>query len=119
MTKENALNTWLPLVEMAIVDADIPEAKEALEIAIQNLERNVWTPVSKKLPDKDGDYLVTFSSGRVDICPFAKDLYAVDDYDFADRKNQSGWYDYDRDYGYYLVDNIVAWMPLPKGYGEE
>ena len=39
MTKEDALETWLPVVEMAIVDANIPEAKEALEMAFKALEQ--------------------------------------------------------------------------------
>ena len=39
MTKEEALETWLPVVEMAIVDANIPEAKEALEMAFKALEQ--------------------------------------------------------------------------------
>lgn len=39
MTKEEALETWLPVVEMAIVEADIPEAKEALEMAFKALEQ--------------------------------------------------------------------------------
>lgn len=39
MTREEALETWLPVIEMAIVDANIPEAKEALEMAIKALEQ--------------------------------------------------------------------------------
>lgn len=39
MTREEALETWLPVVEMAIVDANIPEAKEALEMAFKALEQ--------------------------------------------------------------------------------
>lgn len=39
MTREEALETWLPVVEMAIVDANILEAKEALEMAIEALQQ--------------------------------------------------------------------------------
>ncbi len=39
MKKEEALETWWPFIEMAIVDANIPEAKEALEMAFKALKQ--------------------------------------------------------------------------------
>lgn len=37
MTKEEAINTWLPIIKMGV--GKMPECKEALDIAIKALER--------------------------------------------------------------------------------
>lgn len=53
-----------------------------------------WIPVSERLPEKYGDYLVSTSNGWV-----VTDYYA-----------SYGWDDNsDKDY-------VVAWMPLPEPY---
>lgn len=96
MTKEEALETWLPVVEIAIVDANIPEAKEALEMAIKALEQEPeWIPVSERLPEK---YTYTLWS--------AKGGYVKSDY-----FNGEFWKDAKK-YGY----EVTAWMPLPQSY---
>jgi hypothetical protein len=42
-------------------------------------------------------------------------LHEVDEYDFP--KHEAGWYNYDSEYGYYKIENvIVAYMPLPEPY---
>lgn len=58
-----------------------------------------WIPASKKLPDKDGDYLVTFKllfTRPVEVCTFS-----------------NGYWDKD---GY---EDVLAWMPLPEPWREE
>lgn len=84
-----------------------------------------WTPVSEGLPEKDGAYLVTqkftgitnytICSG-VSIVYYSRNLSAVAR-EFAD-VYRAGWYNSDDEYGYWEVDNVVAWMPLPEPYKE-
>lgn len=56
-----------------------------------------WIPVSEKLPDEEGSYLVTFDDGYVSSAPF-----------------------YDEDWELWCDSGEpVAWMPLPQPYKEE
>lgn len=93
---------------------------DALDVAIKELEAD-WIPVSEGFPKKDGEYLVTISSFCGEIvfkCSFATDLHKIDEYDFPEHK--CGFYDYDSEWGYLEVDDVLAWMPsLPEPYKEE
>lgn len=100
---------------------------EALDMAIKALEQTIkpksdWIPVTDKLPE-NGKYLVIKKElndmQSIDIASFAKDLYEIDDFNFSDKKKKSGWYNIDNEYGYYEVDTVIAWMPLPKSYKAE
>ena len=73
-----------------------------------------WIPVSKANPKKDGRYFVTTDGNYVEIKSFAKNLRKIDKYDFD--KAESGWYDYDSDFGYYKYHKVIAWMELPEPY---
>lgn len=77
-----------------------------------------WTPVSERLPKKDGIYLVTvqsiFCEPRIYIKSFAKDLHKVNAFDFP--KHKCGWYDYDSEFGFWEDITVIAWSPLPKPY---
>ena len=75
-----------------------------------------WIPVTERLPEKDGKYLL-FEQRKhgayIDTIYFAKDARKIDRYDFKDNwKNV--WYDYDSEWGYYTVDTFTHWMPLPE-----
>ena len=80
-----------------------------------------WTPVSEP-PREDGEYLVTLKvlkdSNYIDKISYSHNLYSIDSFDFADKK-RPGWYDYSSEWGYYEMNNVVAWMPLPETYKEE
>ena len=88
-----------------------------------------WIPCSERLPEEDGEYLVTvkptFKNMRnyIKHCDFARNLYLVDEYDFVDKKGIAGFYKYDSEYGYYEMTEVIAWCELPEPYkmcgGEE
>ena len=70
-----------------------------------------WTPIENGPPKEYGKYFVTVnreSDGekRVYTCYYGK-FILDDEYDF---------YDYDSEYGYYKIKNVIAWMPLIKPY---
>ena len=78
-----------------------------------------WISVKDRLPDRDGEYLcvsldVFFGKKFIEVHNFTKNLYKVDKYDFKDEKGKSGFYGYDREYGYFQIGNVTHWMPLPK-----
>ncbi len=81
-----------------------------------------WISVNERLPKEDGEYLVsrhyTLSDNYcVEILKYVKDLSEIDD-NFRDKKGIGGWIDWNHNYGYYDVSNVVAWIPLPKPYKE-
>ena len=75
-----------------------------------------WIPVTERLPQEDGSYLVTINSfnGRkyIDVRWFAKDGETVDEYELAGQKNV--WYYYDSEWGYISIDSVTHWMSLPR-----
>ena len=79
-----------------------------------------WIPCEERLPSEDGRYLVTIWDSGINDFPlirmysYAKNLKAVDKYDFPKKIN--GWFGYDGEFGYYEVPDVVAWMPLPEPY---
>ena len=68
---------------------------EALDMAISAL-KGEWIPVSERLPEKDGQYLVT--------------------YDREDEIKVNISY-FDR-HGFWIGD-VIAWQPLPEPYKAE
>jgi hypothetical protein len=77
-------------------DALSGKYRSALNIAIKSLQQpeQRWIPVSERLPEKNGDYLVTGRKGAV-----------------SKRK-----YDNGRWYGGW---DVLAWQTLPEPYKEE
>ena len=81
-----------------------------------NLSPTGWIPVSERLPEDDGKYLVFEQSGgrtNTSILRFAKDARKVDRYDFKGRW-KNAWYEYDSEWGHYTVNSVTHWMPLPQ-----
>lgn len=74
------------------------ETEEEQEDVLRRLSMR-WIPVTEKLPEENGDYLVTFKlsfMNFIEICTF----------------NKAAW-----DKGGY--DEVIAWMPLPPSYQGE
>lgn len=86
----------------------------------------MWIKCSDRLPDHDGEYLITkllLGEPKTSVRSFTKDLYALDKFDFYKyrykrKANRAGWYDYDSEYGFYEIDNVIAWQELPEPYKE-
>lgn len=80
-------------------------------------DKNVgkWIPVTERLPEKDGKYLVNkdlWGTPYISTILFAKVGEKVSAYDLKGEKNV--WYDYDSEPGYFPVDTVTHWMPLPE-----
>lgn len=58
-----------------------------------------WIPAAERLPEKSGLYFVTTDGRYADIATLA----------FYDLVNNA----------WYTASDVIAWMPLPKPYGEE
>ena len=77
---------------------------------------NKWIPVSERLPEFNGRYLVSLPSRliheeyNVMILNFAKSLHGV--------PNKEAWYEVDSNMVLNEVPGVIAWMPLPEPYKE-
>ena len=93
------------------------EEKVADHLIANGVTVQKWIPVTERLPDKDGDYLVVkkiFNNIIIqDVLSFAKDSRKVDKYDFH-RGWKNVWYYYDSEWGHITVDSVTYWMPLPE-----
>ena len=79
---------------------------EALELAIQALEKqNGWIPVSERLPDESGYYLI-----QQDCCG-VMEYMRVARYNSQMQKFRNA-----EAYRYYK--KVIAWQPLPEPYNE-
>jgi len=75
------------------------------------LEQPRWIPVSERLPEEDGQYLITVKYKHVN--DNYEDVYA----------EHGEWFDGRWDmfcFGHCgEVEDIIAWMPLPESYNAE
>lgn len=81
--------------------------------------------IKDRNPDKDGQYLCIIGVRGVYysqvLLSWTNDLYKIDTYAFArktgkykNKKDRSGWYDYDSEWGYYSGWEVFAWCELPE-----
>jgi len=86
----------------------VEQVDEVVAMAIEALEAQKWTPVSEKLPEKEGRYWV-----------WAEKSFVPDHVDEPNRYQGSTEADFlgGRWYGR-NVEEVIAWMPLPKPYTE-
>lgn len=60
-----------------------------------------WTPVTERLPEKDGWYLATIYSSRGELMVSVASYYSIPKIF--------------EDFGYNALD-VIAWMPYPEPY---
>ena len=108
------------LVELLQVDLSGSDGYEPELIADYLIANGVtvqeWIPVTERLPEEDGDYLVfkRFAGNAwSDVVSFAKDGRKVGECAFGE-KWQNVWYYYDSEWGYIRTDAVTNWMPLPQ-----
>ncbi len=81
---------------------------------------NKWIPVEQEKPKDNTKVLVTrevFEVPLVKIAGYSSNLHKLDPYDFSGKEyKREGFYDYDSEWGFYEVTNVLAWMPLPEPY---
>ena len=95
MTEERAKEVLQEQIDKYGQEYDA-EGIEALEMAIKALEQTRWIPVSERLPEEDGMYLISTCMNCIDTCLFYKD------------DDEYLWVDYE--------ESVIAWMPLPESY---
>ena len=108
------------LVELLQVDLSGSDGYEPELIADYLIANGVtvqeWIPVTERLPEEDGDYLVfkRFAGNAwSDVVSFAKDGRQVSECTFVG-KWQNVWYYYDSEWGYIRTNAVTHWMPLPQ-----
>ena len=108
MTREEAIN----LLGCIYTEVSTEEDREAIDKAIEALKepkQGEWIPVTERLPDKNGFYLITFKTyedGRGVIEKFY-------------RKTENIWTDDGVHRGFFFnSDEVTAWRLLPEPYME-
>lgn len=71
---------------------ELERKEEKLYSDFSELEKRIWIPVTERLPEEDGMYLISHQNGKV----------------FLDK-----WVGYD---GWENFISVKAWMPLPEAY---
>ena len=71
---------------------------EFIDNAIKALDSQRWIPVSERLPEEEGLYLVSVKN------------------DHERRYSKTCWYHGDGNW--FALQNVEAWMPLPEPYRE-
>lgn len=114
MTNEEAKIT---LIQYSDDCADMPDYEvmvEACKVAIKSLEQTRWIPVTERLPESCGMYIVTREiHDPIDMPPII-----MSDESWFDGQNT--WHNDNRinHKRGYLTD-VIAWMPLPEPYKKE
>lgn len=96
-------------VERGGVRVHLQCTKLELDFLLGLLEnKGEWIPISKKLPDETGWYLVTFSTGDggKGVC------------ELSYRKPENYWTDRNIAKKAFDNDELLAWMPKPRPYEE-
>ena len=104
------MSKWI--AEFELEDGDTMPEHMDLEYKGAKIDfhcRPMWIPVSERLPDKRGDYLVTLCGNGE---PWVE--IALWNETFGGRWQMVLYNDVD----YSDISNVIAWMPLPKPYQE-
>lgn len=126
ISRQDAVNELREYITEASISDDESEIigyNDGIELAISVLSTlpsaQRWIPCSERLPDKEGEYLVTFNGKWHG--PSVRALWYGTPFDIIIDRDK--WVFYcDHEYGFETFaprKPIVAWMPLPEPYKEE
>lgn len=122
MTDEEEAIEQLKCMKVFIgYDAENPLVKRmqsALDIAIDALKQTRWIPVSERLPEKNGRYLVTRG---LNACGAMWNRTCIINYsDLMGLKSERIWWDGNVGKSdFERIDDGIAWKPLPEPYKAE
>ena len=73
-----------------------------------------WIPASKRLPEKGGEYLITWTG----VCgkQRSKPLIGIAEYEIYEPENYEDWITTDNEFRHYHDIKVLAWQELPKPY---
>lgn len=78
-----------------------------------------WFNARTNPPTEEGKYLCITRFDEFKTVPpfynvydYSLNLESVDEFDFNGEK-RPGWYDYDGEWGYWEIERVNYWMPLP------
>ena len=74
------------------------------ELPLVTPKKDGWIPVSKKLPENNGVYLVTI-------------IFDIDETESRRDMTKAYFCSQSKKWQYFSNDEVIAWMPLPKRYG--
>ena len=81
------------------------------------MQANNWMPYPEYKPTEEKQYLVTqqITSTRkiISLRGWSNNLYKKDPCDFFKDQDRPGWYDYDSEWGYFEVPNVIGWQEAP------
>ncbi len=77
---------------------------EAKQMAIKALEQTTWIPVSERLPEDSGNYLITYC---------LQDEIETQEAVYVKGEEEDKWFDITN---IEITLAVTAWMPLPKCY---
>ena len=99
--------------------ADVGNDEYDITYMLENLpstdRQTEWIPVSERLPEKDGRYLVTYPLLRRDDLWVATAWYGTPPMPNRPVKGKC-FFASDDEWGDVPYDDVVAWMPLPEPY---
>ena len=121
MIREEVIK-WLESLKREIGKAEnrtLWHYAESIDMAIEALSepKTGWIPVSERLPDKDGSYLVTYPLLGRDLW-ISTMWYGTPLMPNRPVKGKC-FYVSDGEWGDVPYDDVLAWMPLPEPYKKD
>lgn len=115
---ETAENVAYAVDEHGSAEGWLAMLVNSLEILPSTQPKNDWIPISERLPEANGRYLVTRG---LNVCgSLWNRIYIANYSDLMGIKSVRGWWrgnvgksDFER------LNDVLAWMPLPEPYRED
>ena len=92
------------------------------EVLEEEILRRKWNPiyddgvVRKNLPEKSGEYLVTWTGVLTGFTKRTRPLVSIAEYEIHEFENYEDWITTEGDFEPYSDIKVLAWMPLVEPY---